>query len=146
MADHVFLDANVVLDHLADRQPFSEYAHRIFALAETGQLTLCVSSISICNLHYLLRKLNGNDQALALLDKLTQLVEITTVGSREIRAALASGFKDFEDAVQTFSAVSAENVDVVLTRNKKDFLTGIIPVLSPEEYLTNFEKSSSQTG
>ena len=33
----VFLDTNVVLDHLMDRQPFAEHAHRIFALADWSQ-------------------------------------------------------------------------------------------------------------
>ena len=27
--DKLFLDTDVALDHLADRQPFAEYAHRI---------------------------------------------------------------------------------------------------------------------
>jgi hypothetical protein len=30
--DKVFLDSDVALNHLADRQPFAEYAHRIFAV------------------------------------------------------------------------------------------------------------------
>ena len=44
--DKIFLDTDVALDHLADRQPFAEYAHRLFALAETGELTVCLSSLS----------------------------------------------------------------------------------------------------
>jgi predicted nucleic acid-binding protein len=48
--DKIFLDTDVVLDHLADRQPFAEYAHRLLALAETGELTICVSSLSFSNL------------------------------------------------------------------------------------------------
>ena len=31
--DKIFLDTDVALDHLADRQPFAEYAHRLLALA-----------------------------------------------------------------------------------------------------------------
>lgn len=65
--DKVFLDTDVVLDHLADRQPFAEYAHRLFALAETGELTVCVSSLSFSNLYYLLRKLHGHANTLTLL-------------------------------------------------------------------------------
>lgn len=57
--DKIFLDTDVTLDHLADRQPFSEYAHRILALAETGELVVCLSSLSFSNLYYLLRKLRG---------------------------------------------------------------------------------------
>ena len=50
--DKIFLDTDVALDHLADGQPFVEYAHRILALAETGELAICVSSLSFNNLYY----------------------------------------------------------------------------------------------
>lgn len=86
-----------MLDHLADRQPFSEYAHRLFALAETGELTLFVSALSFSNLYYVLRKLKGHDGALSLLRKLKQLVVVTAVGENEIQSAFASPFKDFEE-------------------------------------------------
>src|SRR5882724_2676198 len=97
--DKIFLDSDVVLDHLADRQPFSEYAHRLFALAETGELTLCVSVLSFSNLYYVLRKLKGHDEALLLLRQLKQLVKISPVSESEITSAFASGFKDLEDAI-----------------------------------------------
>ena len=51
--DKIFLDTDVTLDHLADRQPFAEYAHRIFALAEAHELTVCLSSLSFSNLYYI---------------------------------------------------------------------------------------------
>jgi predicted nucleic acid-binding protein len=57
--DKIFLDTDVLLDHLADRQPFAEYAHRILASAETGEIIACVSSLSFSNLYYILRKLKG---------------------------------------------------------------------------------------
>lgn len=50
-ADGVFLDANVVFDPLADRQPFAEFAHRIFALAETQTIQVHVSALTFCNLY-----------------------------------------------------------------------------------------------
>jgi hypothetical protein len=34
--DKIFLDTDVALDHLADRQPFAEYAHRLLALRKPG--------------------------------------------------------------------------------------------------------------
>ena len=57
--DKIFLDTDIALDHLADRQPFAEYAHLLFALAETGELTICASSLSFSNLYYILRKLKA---------------------------------------------------------------------------------------
>src|SRR5213593_632581 len=85
--DKIFLDTDIALDHLADRQPFVEYAHRLFALAETGELILCVSSLSFSNLYYILRKLKGHSDALALLGKLKQLVRISAVTESEIQSA-----------------------------------------------------------
>lgn len=134
--DKIFLDTDVVLDHLADRQPFAEYAHRLFALAETGELTVCVSSLSFSNLYYILRKLKGHADALALLGKLKLLTRVSAVTEMEINSALSSSFKDFEDAIQHFSAKTEGGIRAIVTRNKADYSGSEIPVLSPDEFLT----------
>ncbi|MEO7297031.1 MAG: PIN domain-containing protein [Verrucomicrobiota bacterium] len=133
------MDTNVALDHLADRQPFAENAHRIFALAETGELTVCVSSLSFSNLYYILRKLNGRAEALILLGKLKQIVRISAVTETKIQSALSSSFSDFEDAIQYFTAKRESEVSAILTRNKGDYVASEIPVLLPNEYLSNRE-------
>src|SRR5947209_4416879 len=102
--DKIFLDTDVALDHLADRQPFAENAHRLLGLAETGKLILCISSLSFSNLYYILRKLRGHPDALTLLRKLKVLVRVSAVTEVEIESALSSSFKDFEDAIQYFAA------------------------------------------
>jgi len=133
--DKIFLDTDVALDHLADRQPFAEYAHRLFALAETNQLTVCLSSLSFSNLYYILRKLKGHQETLGVLTKLKLLVRISRVTEAEIQFALLSGFKDFEDAIQHFSAKAEGDVGAIITRNKADYVSSEIPVLSPDEFL-----------
>ncbi len=140
--DKIFLDTDVALDHLADRQPFAEYSHRLFALAETGQLTVCVSSLSFSNLYYILRKLKGHADALALLGKLKLLVRIAAVTETEIQSALSSSFKDFEDAIQHFAAKAEGGISTIVTRNKADYSTSEIPVLSPEDFLEKFEPAA----
>ena len=140
--DKIFLDTDVALDHLADRQPFAEYAHRLFALAETGELTVCVSSLSFSNLYYILRKLKGHADALALLGKLKLLVRVSTVAEAEINSALSSSFKDFEDAIQHFAAKAEGGVGAIVTRNKADYSASEIPILSPEEYLAKREPAA----
>ncbi len=44
-------------------------------------------------------------------------------------------FSDFEDGLQYYSAIE-NNVDIILTRNKKDFKNSKIPVLTVKEYLS----------
>ena len=140
--DKIFLDTDVALDHLADRQPFAEYAHRLFALAETGELTVCVSSLSFSNLYYVLRKLKGHADALALLGKLKLLVRVSAVTEAEINSALSSSFKDFEDAIQHFAAKAEGGVSAIVTRNKADYSASEIPILSPEDYLAKREPTA----
>ena len=134
----VFLDTNVVLDHLMDRQPFAEHAHRIFALAERGELRLHLSALSFCNLYYLLRKPMGPQKALALLVQLRQLTRVTVLGEREISSALAAPGKDFEDAVQYESAKSGEGVSVIITRNRGDFPVSELLIMAPDEFLSRW--------
>jgi predicted nucleic acid-binding protein len=135
----VFLDTDVALDHLADRQPFAEYAHRLLALAEKGELTLCVSSLSFSNLYYILRKLKGHRDATALLTKLKCLVRVSTVSETEIQLALSSSFQDFEDAIQHYAARNEGHVTALITRNAVDFQCSEIPVMSPEAFLAQHE-------
>jgi predicted nucleic acid-binding protein len=142
VGDKIFLDTDVALDHLADRQPFAEYAHRLFALAEKGEITLCLSALSFSNLYYILRKLVGHGEALALLGKLKQLVRVSAVGEAEIQSALANSFKDFEDAIQHFTAKAEGDVSAIITRNKADYAGSKIPVLSPDEFLAMREPSA----
>ena len=137
--DKIFLDTDVALDHLADRQPFAEYAHRLFALAETGELTVCVSSLSFSNLYYILRKLKGHADAVALLGKLKILTRVSAVTELEIQSALSSSFKDFEDAIQHFAAKTEGGISAIVTRNKTDYSASEIPVFSPEEFLAKHE-------
>jgi predicted nucleic acid-binding protein len=134
----VFLDTNGVLDHLMDRQPFAEHAHRIFALAERGELRLHLSALSFCNLYYLLRNPLGPQKALALLVQLRHLTRVTGLGEREISAALAAPGRDFEDAVQYESAKSDEGIAVIITRNKKDFPESELPIMAPDEFLARW--------
>jgi len=49
--------------------------------------------------------------------------------------ALNSGFKDFEDGLQNFAAMKNGAIDVILTRNLKDFNKSEIGVLTPESYI-----------
>jgi predicted nucleic acid-binding protein len=52
-----------------------------------------------------------------------------------INLSLDSEFKDFEDAIQYYTAVE-NNLDLIITRNLKDFKQSKVPVLTAFEYLS----------
>lgn len=73
----------------------------------------------------------------SLLERLLQVVSIAGVTETEILAALKSNWKDFEDAVQFYAARNIE-VSYIVTRNKKDYLSGDITIVEPQEFLEVF--------
>ena len=80
---------------------------------------------------------NGAEQVRLLLRNLRQLSLITEYDETVVDRSLSSNFKDFEDALQYYSALT-KNVDVIITRNLKDFVDVTCPVLSPDEFLSRY--------
>ena len=129
----VFLDTNIVIDLLNKREPFYIDAVELFTLAYKKEITLFVSPMTYVTASYLLRK-HGKEGMRKLLGNFRQLSQITTADEKVVDAALASSFEDYEDALQYYSALT-RNVDVIVTRNKKDFTSANIPILLPKELL-----------
>ena len=132
--DTVFVDTDISLDLLSTRQPFYQAAAKLFTLADRKEIKLCVSSLSFSNLHYILRGENSAAEARRILSNYRILVNVLAVNEKIIDLALQSLFKDFEDAIQYYTAVQ-NNVPIILTRNLKDYKQSAIPVMTADDYL-----------
>lgn len=133
MKQSLFVDTDIVLDLLARREPFYDASARLFSLAETGSISLSVSSLTFANLFYILRKQVSGRHALEVLRDFKRLVTVLPVDDATIEQALKAGFTDFEDAVQYFSALSA-GCTALLTRNGRHYRKSEITVLTAEAY------------
>ena len=69
-----------------------------------------------------------------MLARLKALLHILTINEKTIELALSSGFKDFEDAIQYYSALE-ENLEYLVTRNKEDYKHSGIIICNAKEYL-----------
>lgn len=85
-------------------------------------------------LFYILAKQLKRDKALRVLEKVRIVFRVAAVDEKVIDLSLASDFKDFEGAVQCYSAVNAK-VDCLITRYKTDYATDILSIMTPEEFL-----------
>ena len=141
MKRRVLLDCDVVLDLLLGRQPHYAAAVDLFTLLEDQEFVGCVTPLAYSNLFYVLRKAKSADEAILALAKLRRLVEIVAIDSSITDDALASSFRDFEDALQYFAA-KAHGLDAVVTRNKRDFRRAQLPILDAGECLRWLEDSS----
>ncbi|MGE9311998.1 type II toxin-antitoxin system VapC family toxin [Niabella sp. CJ426] len=130
----LFLDTNIVVDFLGERGNFYEPAAKVLTLADKKKIKVFTSPTSISNTYYLLTKYENARIALDKIRKFTVLCNISVMNEEVVERAINSDFKDFEDAMQYFSAI-AENCDLIITRNEVDFKTSLIPVMNANSYL-----------
>jgi len=131
----IFLDTNIVIDYLINREPFSQSALRLFSLAENNKIRLNISAISYTTIYYVLRKNNSHQAIIQNLVLLSGLCNVLPVNQAILDQAMKSGFTDFEDAVQYYSALQNKNCSVIISRNTKDFQFSEIKVMLPDEFL-----------
>ena len=134
----LFVDSDIILDLLAEREPHFIHAARLFTLIDQNKVTAYTSPLVFANLHYLLKKQTSNQLALKSLRKLKTLIKILSIDERVIEQSLDSEFNDFEDAIQYFTAAN-NGITLIITRNKTDYKRSKIDVLTAEEMLKSLD-------
>ncbi len=133
--NRLLIDTNIVIDLLSKRAKFYDGAADLFSRADKKELTLTISSLTFANTNYILTKLKSAKEAREILRKFKVLVELLALDDKITELALSDdNFPDFEDGLQYYSAIENQ-IDVIITRNKKDFKNSKIPVLTANEFL-----------
>lgn len=132
--DKIFIDSDIILDLIQERENYSD-ALELFTLIEENKVKAYVSPLIFANLFYILRKQESSKFALQVLTRLKALLHILTIGNKIIELSLSSGFRDFEDAIQYYSALE-ENIGYLITRNKADYKKSGIVICNAKEYLS----------
>ena len=130
----LFLDSDVLLDLLLDRQPFSKDIVELIETSIDSDIKLYSSPISITNIHYIIGRLENQKKADSQIKKILKIVSIENIGQKVIDIASSSRFKDFEDSVQNYCAAESGH-RMIITRNTKDFKESELSILTPKEYL-----------
>ena len=137
----LFVDSDIILDMLAEREPHYIHAARLFTLINQNKIIAYTSPLIFANLHYLLKKQTTNIAALKSLRKLKTFVKILSIDERVIEQSLNSEFNDFEDAIQYYTAVN-NGISLIVTRNKMDYKRSQIDVMTAEEFLKSLAAKS----
>ncbi len=135
----LFLDTNVMLDFLGERDPYYISTAKIATLADKRKLKIVVSALSYTTISYFLTKYDGLEKTKNKLRKFKVISEICELDALIIEKGLNSDFSDFEDSLQYYSALRTE-CDIIITRNGKDFKKSQIPVMTPDEFLNSIKK------
>ena len=138
MIRKVFIDSDIILDVATGREPFAPYSKPVLSLVENGYAIGVVSSNSVTNIYYVLRKLSSSDKARDFLKTLLRYVSVVPVDHGATVQALESKFYDFEDGVQHFCAVKNQ-CDLIVTRNIKHYMMAEVEVLEPREFIALYK-------
>ncbi len=130
----ILLDTNVILDVLLDRESFKEDSLNAMKKAINEGHILYISASAVTDIFYILKKANGKTKAINYLKNLLSILNVAVVNENCILNALNSKINDYEDAVVDETAVYS-SIDLILTRNIKDFKEAKTIVMTPSDYL-----------
>jgi predicted nucleic acid-binding protein len=131
----LLLDTNIILDLLAQRIPFYTDAAKLFSLADKNLITLSVSSLCMADAHHILSGQKPEPEVRKILRKIKILVNVLPLDDKIIELTLNSEFKDFENAIQYYTALENDQ-EIIITRNLPDFRESKIPVMTAGEFIT----------
>jgi predicted nucleic acid-binding protein len=131
----VLIDTNVLLDFLLEREPFQQDAAKLFEAIESGQIIGYITATTLTDIFYIARKhTHSLELAREAVSTTLDTMSICLVNRNVLESAFASGLTDFEDAVQIYSAI-AQNLEAIVTRDAKGFVSSPIPVYPVQELL-----------
>ena len=134
MNTKLFIDSDIILDVLAERDEFYEPAAEIFDSGYEKKLDLYTTAVVLANVFYILRKKHGTEKSREQLIKLRLIMKVLPVNEKIVDATLTSKIKDFEDGLQYFSA-KENGIPIIITRNVRDYKEKDVAIQTAEEYI-----------
>lgn len=135
----LLIDTNIVLDVLLKREPFYQDAVKVMNLAQYEDIQEYVSASAVTDIYYIAYKqIKDRKLVLDLIKRLLMVVSVAAVTEQEIRIALETGWRDFEDAVQ-YSVALLDEMEGLVTRNPRDYEGTNIEIWSPKQALSVYE-------
>ena len=136
MKKKIYIDTNVMLDLLGEREEFYLDAAKLASLADQKKISLISSPISYATVNYFLSKYENSNVAREKLRKFKLFSSVCTIDENTVEKSLNSNFSDFEDALHYFNALESK-CEAIITRNPKDFKNSTLPIMSPSEFISS---------
>ncbi len=134
MAYKIFLDTNIIVVLLMERDYELKAINEIFILAGKGKTGIYISESIITTTFYIVRK-EKRINPLAAFREMCKTINVIPF-SKDILYYSLEEYRDKEDGLLYFLAYKAK-MDYFITRNVKDFtfLFPSLPVMSPTDFL-----------
>lgn len=131
----VLIDTNVLIDFLANRQPFYDNAEKILDMCIDGKIDGYLAAHSITNTFYIMRKVPVNELR-KMLKKVLSFLSVVGIDYEKLISAINNlRFDDIEDCLQSVCAVNC-GAEYIITRNLEDFKGSEVAAISPNEFIS----------
>ena len=141
----LMIDTNIFLDVLTQREPFYTDSKEVLKRCESKKVQGFLPASCVTDIFYLVhRYLHSTEMAYKALGSVLDIAKVLSVTNDDVLNAYLTRAADFEDCLLATCAKS-NKCDAIVTRNKKDYLTFGITLLSPEELLELFPSKEEET-
>ncbi len=130
----ILFDTNIILDIALKRQPYFTETYKLFELIDKEKIIGSITASTITDIYYISKREKGHLESINFIKNLIEVVDVIGIDKEIIISALGSEMNDFEDAIQSFAA-EANDLEIIITRNKKDFVNSELQILTPKEFL-----------
>jgi predicted nucleic acid-binding protein len=134
----VCFDSNVVIDIMGKSQQFFA-SLCAYDVVLTNNYDPVIPMFATTDIAFILqRSYLDKQKAREAIEQILVMFTLLDGHPLDCRLALDSNMTDYEDALIAFSA-KRNGVDIIITRNKKDFVASPVPALTPEEFVELFK-------
>ena len=130
----LLLDTNILIDKLANRQPFVEDVKRLCIAKYFGDVSLHVSVQSYLDAMYVLRKFASDEDLRSRAIASLKFFDVEDVEGRNLIPALQSSWSDVEDFMIAKTAEDI-NADYLITRDIQGFKGSSVKAITPKDFI-----------
>jgi predicted nucleic acid-binding protein len=135
---NVLIDTNVILDAGLNRIPFNASAQKILLLVADEKVNASITASSVTDIYYFLKRdYHDSARAKEMLINFFNIFEVIDVTKSDYEKALSLPMDDYEDALLATCA-KRRRIELIITRNLKDFAESPVKAISPDDFLTNY--------
>jgi hypothetical protein len=115
-------------------------------LCDLNKISGWLTPVILSNIYYILRKSYSHNEVIVKLRELLNFLNVISMNKDTVLLALNSEFTDFEDALQNYAAEYNGEINSVVTRNIKDYKNSLLEVLTPSDFLSQYNDVEGQKG
>ena len=134
MKKRIFIDTNILLDVLLEREGFYYDALKIWASAEVGTIDAYIAAISVNNVHYVIKRMKSETTAMIAVRIILRIFKVVPVDADILSCAADFHDKDYEDDVQLQCALKA-NCSQLFTRNPPHYDSSLMAIVPPSSFV-----------